>query len=140
MKTRYTPLVKLKKNTMDKSERVVQEKLNDLKNAQKALEDAYISLKDISQPSSGSINELLASRSLLSSQRGLIDHNKEWVEFASSQVDMAKERLKLDMIEYEKFKYLDYEEMKKLIKEIKIQESKELDEIALMTHEIKAKK
>ena len=38
------------------------------------------------------------------------------------------------MIEYEKFKYLDLQEIKKIIKKQKMLEAKELDEVALMTY------
>ncbi len=134
MRTRYSPLVKLKKSTMDKSERVVQKANVDLNSASIALELSYNSLDDIKTPTTGSINDLLASRSLLSSQRGLINHNKEWVNFAKKQVNFAKQQLKLDMIEYEKFKYLEFQEREKMQYEIKTKESKELDEIALMTY------
>lgn len=133
MKTRYTPLVKLKKSTMDKSERLVQTKNMDLNNALKALEDSYQFLEDIQQPNSGNINELLASRRLLSSQRALIDNNKNWVKFANEQLEDAKLQFKQDMIEYEKFKYLEVQEIKKYQKELKAKEVKELDEVALMT-------
>lgn len=133
MKTRYSPLVKLKKSTMDKSERVVHQKNLELNNAFKALEDSYEYLDTISQPSSGNMHDLLASRSLLSSQRGLIENNKNWIQFAQEQLNLAQEQFKKDMIEYEKYKYLDAQEIKKRKKEIKIKESKDLDEVALMT-------
>lgn len=133
MKTRYSPLVKLKKSTMDKSERQVQQKNADLNNAKKALESSYNSLDDISQPTSGNINNLLASRSLLSSQRDLIEHNKSWVSYANKQLEDAKLQFKKDMIEFEKFKYLEVQEIKKYQKELKVKETKDLDEIALMT-------
>jgi len=80
------------------------------------------------------MNEMLASRTLLESQRGIIQHNKEWVNFASNQVNQAKKQLKLDMIEYEKFNYLELQEIEKEIKKRKIKEVKDLDEIALMTY------
>ena len=133
MRTRYSSLVKLKKSTMDKSERAVSKANANLNSASMALEISYNSLNDIESPSSGTIADMLASRTLLESQRGLIQHNQEWVQFAKSQVDNAREQLKLDMIEFEKFKYLELQEMKKVLKEKKIQESKDLDEIALMT-------
>lgn len=137
MKTRYSPLVKLKKSTMDKSESVVQKASADLNSAATALSLSYSSLDEIKTPQNGSINDLLASRSLFASQRNLIDNNKKWVSFAQNQVDSAKEQLKIDMIEYEKFKYLDYEEIKQIQKVKKIAEAKELDEIALMTYDKK---
>ncbi len=133
MKTRYAPLVKLRKNTMDKSERLVQQKNMELNNAQNALESSYRYLEEIEQPNSGNIQTLLASRSLMSSQRDLIQNNKNWVNFAKEQLEEAKQQFKKDMIEYEKFKYLDLQEVKKYKKELQVKESKGLDEVASMT-------
>lgn len=137
MQTRYSPLVKLKKSTMDKSETLVQKASVNLNSATTALSTSYSSLDDIQTPSTGAISDLLASRSLFASQRNLIDNNKQWVKFAENQVNAAKEQLKIDMIEYEKYKYLEFQEIKKALKEKKIQEAKDLDEIALMTYDKK---
>ena len=134
MKTRYSSLVTLKKSAMDKSERVLQSTNADLNSATMALKMSYNSLSEIEVPRSGNVSSLLASRTLLASQRDLIEHNHNWVDFAKKQMQLAKEQLKLDMIEYEKFKYLEVEEIKKVLKEEKLKEAKELDEIALMTY------
>ena len=134
MKTRFSPLVTLKKSTMQKSERVLQGANADLNSATMALQLSYSSLNDVESPQSGTMSDMLASRTLLDSQRGMITHNKEWVEFARNQVDQAKEQLKSDMIEHEKFKYLELEEIKKVLEQKRVQEAKDLDEIALMTH------
>ncbi len=139
MKTRFSPLVKLKKTTMEKSERLVQKANADLNSAAMALQISYNSLNEIESPQTGLMSNFLASRSLLSSGRGLIDHNKEWVTFATTQVNQAKEKLKIDMIEFEKFKYLELQEMQKEIQKIKAKEAKDLDEVALMTHSRKEK-
>ena len=139
MKTRFSSLVTLKKSTMERSERVVQGANADLNSAAMALEISYNSLEDIESPLKGKMSQMLASRTLFESQRGLIQHNHEWVEFAQNQLKNAKEQLKLDMIEHEKFKYLELQEIKKMIKEIQLQEAKELDEVALMTHARKEK-
>jgi hypothetical protein len=119
---------------MDRSERVVQKANADLNSAAMALEISYNALEDIDSPKSGSMSEFLASRTLLASGRGVIKHNQQWVGFAKNQVNQAKEKLKLDMIEHEKFKHLELQEINKKIKEMKLQEMKELDEVALMTH------
>ena len=137
MKTRFTPLVKLKKSTMQKSERVVQKANADLNSASMALQLSYNSLEDVEAPKTGTMNEMLASRTLLDSQRGLIEHNKEWVGFARNQVNLAKNQLKLDMIDFEKFKYLELQEIKKETKKKKLQEVKDLDEIASITYQRK---
>jgi len=134
MKTRFSSLVTLKKSAMDKSERVVQSANADLNSATVALEISYSSLRGVQSPSSGTMTQLLASRALLSSQREIIQHNKDWVDYAQKQVELAKEQLKKDMIEHEKFKYLELEEIKKILKQKKIEEAKALDEVALMTY------
>ena len=139
MKTRYSPLVTLKKSTMQKSERVLQSANADLNSATMALEMAYNSLDTIQAPQSGTMSDMLASRTLINSQRGLIEHNKNWKNFAKNQVSQAKDKLKSDMIEYEKFNYLEVQEVKKMLQEIKIKEAKDLDEVALMTHARKTK-
>jgi len=76
MKTRFSSLVTLKKSTMDKSERVVQKANADLNSATQALELSYDSLQDIDSPQSGTMSDMLVSRTLLSYQRGTIEHNK----------------------------------------------------------------
>jgi len=134
VKTRFSSLVTIKKNAMQKSERVLQSANADLNSATMALQLSYNSLNDVELPQSGAMSKMLASRTLLNSQRGMIEHNKEWMNFAKKQVDSAKEQLKSDMIEHEKFKYLELEEVKKVLKEKKVKESKDLDEVALMTH------
>ena len=140
MNTRFTSVVKLKKSAMQRSEQVVQKANVDLRSATDALELSYNSLGDISMPSNGTMGEMLASRALFESQRDLIRHNQEWVEFATNQLNQAKERLKLDMIEFEKYKYLELQDIKKAIKKQKIQELRDLDEVAQMTFVNKADK
>ncbi|NPA59609.1 MAG: FliJ family protein [Epsilonproteobacteria bacterium] len=124
---------------MQKSERVVQKANATLNSASTALELSYKSINDIDAPQNGTMSSFLASRTLLSSARDIIKHNQDWVNFAKEQVQSAKERLKLDMIEYEKFNHLEFQEIQKEIKKLKAQEIKDLDEVALMTHTIKAK-
>jgi flagellar biosynthesis chaperone FliJ len=134
MKTRFSSLVTLKKSTMDKSERVVQKANVDFKNASAALQLSYDSLNEINPLINGKMNDFRAQRILLDSQRAAIEHNKEWVSFCETQVHQAKKQLKSDMIEHEKFKHLELEEMKKMIDKAKVEEAKELDEVALITH------
>ena len=139
MKTRYSSLVTLKKSTMQKSEQALQGANNDLNAATIELQLAYEVLETVKSPDTGTMSQLMSARSLIQSQRGVIKHNQEWIHFAEEQVDLAKEQLKSDMIEYEKFNYLELEEIKKKLIEIKIQEAKDLDEVALMTHAKKNK-
>jgi flagellar biosynthesis chaperone FliJ len=140
MKTKFSSLVTVKKNSMQKSELVVQNANATLNSAYVALELSKKSLNDVVSPVSGSMAEFLASRSLLDVTRAAIKHNQEWVAYAHSQLEAAKEELKLAMIEYEKFKYLDLQEIKKIMQQQKLQEMKDLDEVALMTYSRKHQK
>ena len=140
MKTRYTSLVSVKKNMMQKSERALQGANANLNNAQIALNLSFESLKEIDSPQAGQISDFLSSRMLLDAQRSVIKHNEEWVYFAKQEIQKAQKELKEKMIEYEKFNYLELEEIKKIIQQKKIEEAKELDEIALMTYSNKKKK
>lgn len=134
MKSRFSPLVKVKKNSMQKSERFLQKATVNLNSASSALELSYNTLKEIAPPSRGSMSQMLASRALLSSQRELIKHNQEWVTFAKNQIEQAKVQLKADMIELEKFQYLELQEIKQELKKKAMLEAKNLDEVALMTY------
>ena len=140
MKTRYTSLLSVKKNIMQKSERVLQRGNANLNNAQIALQLSFESLDEIDSPKIGRISDFLSSRMLLDTQRSVIRHNEEWVGFAKKEIKNAKEQLKLDMMEYEKFNYLELEEINKVLKLRKIAEAKELDEIARMTYSNNKKK
>ncbi len=137
MKTRYSSLVSVKKNIMQKSERLLQAKNAALHNAQEALEKSIEEISQIIPPQNGIIADFISNRALLDSQRSLIKHNEEWVAFASQEVEHAKEQLKRDMIEYEKYQYLELQEIEAIKKKEKIKEAKELDEIALLTFGVK---
>jgi len=140
MKTRYSPLVSVKKNIMQKSERVLQSANNNLNSAKEALKTSLLELHTIETPQTGNIQEFLSARTLLDTQRVVIKHNEEWIAFAQHEIEEAKEQLKKDNIEYEKFNYLELEEIKRVMKERKLQEGKDLDEVALMTYGMKHKK
>ncbi len=140
MKTRYSPLVSVKKNIMQHSERVLQGANSNLHSAQEALKTSLLELHTIKTPQTGNIQEFLSARTLLDAQRSLISHNQEWIHYALHEIKEAKQQLKKDSIEYEKFNYLELEEIKKILKKKRMREAKDLDEVALMTYEMKQKK
>lgn len=140
MKTRYSPLVSVKKNIVQKSEQLLQSATARLESAKEALQTSLLELHTIEMPQSGNIQNFLSARTLLDAQRALISQNEEWIIYAKREVEEAREQLKKDSIEFEKFNYLQLEEIKRVLKERKLQEAKELDEVALMTYEIKQKK
>jgi len=133
MKTRYTPLLKLKKNELDRCERELQKANQALLSATSSLQEAYQHLETLQLPQNGTVKDMLSARSFISAQREVVEDKKNWLSFAKHQVEAAIIKLKTSNIEYEKFKYLDFKEVKKLDKIRELKESKDLDEIALIT-------
>lgn len=139
MKTRYTSLVSVKKNIMQRSEQVLQTANANLNNALMELEISLDALGELHTPESGQVSDFLSHRTLLDSQRVVIKHNQDWIVFARNEITQAKEQLKFDTVEFEKFNHLELQEIKEILYKRKIEEAKELDEIALMTYDKKNK-
>ncbi len=131
MNTRFTQLVKYKKNEMQKSERELIRANNELLEAKESLESSYTLLNTIPVPQKGNIEIFLQSRLSLSIQREIIQQSSQQVELKNSSAKDAKKELKESMIEHEKFQYLEAEQIKKIIKKRNMQEAKSLDEAAL---------
>jgi flagellar export protein FliJ len=134
MKTRFTPLVKVKKNNLDKCERDLLKANEDKKSAELALDEAYKQLKEINLPTHGKISDMLQERTILQIQRNIIQQRHSWLNFASKQVEQFKEILHKSAIEYEKYKYLETKEIELILKKRAQEEMKTLDESALQSY------
>ena len=134
MKTRFTSLVKIKKNNLDKCERDLLKANEDKKNAQTALKEAYMQLKKIDFPKEGKISDMLQERAVLQIQRNIIQQKQSWLNFASQQVQQFREILHQSAIEYEKYKYLETKEVEFILKKRSQEEMKLLDESALHSY------
>jgi flagellar biosynthesis chaperone FliJ len=133
MHTRFTQLVKYKNNEMQKCERELIRLNGELMDAKEKLKMAYDILHQLQIPQEGEIQTFLQSRTTLAIQRDIIKKNADDIEKINYHVKQAKESLKSSMIEYEKFKYLETQQIKKIVKKRMMQESKELDDAALQT-------
>lgn len=134
MKSKYTPLVKLKKKELDRVERDLISANNNIKHATKLCEEAYLLLQSLTLPSSGSIGEFTQAQILFQAQHQEIETcNLNLVKAQHYQL-MIQQQFKEAMIEYEKFKYLEMQEQQAHSVKIKKEEAKILDEIGVMTH------
>lgn len=134
MKSKYTPLVKLKKKELDKCEQDVIRSNLGFNNATITLEESYIFLSTLSFPSSGSIGELLQMQSMISAQHETIEQNTQALAMAKAHQLQTKRQFKKAMIEYEKFNYLQTQELEAHKAKIKKEEAKMLDEIGVITY------
>lgn len=134
MKSKYTPLVKLKKKALDRAERELIEANALLKNASAKKGEAYTLLATLSLPLSGSLSELGQAQMLIHAQHDEIERCKQELALAEYQQHTAQEHFKASMIEFEKFKYLESQEEQAYIAKTKKEEAKMLDEIGTITY------
>lgn len=134
MKSKYAPLVKLKKKALDSAERALIAANNALSAASDKLNRAYEELSHMTLPAKGSVGEFTQATAIIHAQHQSIEGAKNELSSAEQQQSLMREKFKAAMIDYEKFKYLEVQEMNLHLKEIKDQEAKMLDEIGTMTY------
>lgn len=138
MKSKYAPLVKLKKKALDSAERALIAANNALSAASDKLNRAYDELSHMRLPAKGSVGEFTQATAIIHAQHQSIEGAKDELRSAEQQQSLMREKFKAAMIDYEKFKYLEVQEMNLHLKEIKDQEAKMLDEIGTMTYKREA--
>jgi len=132
MKTKFDSVVKFKKRAVEKIENDIK-KINiailDLKNK---IDELNSSLISFSFPKTGTFSQF----TYIKANQDLV---RQEINSLNSQIDMLNarkkdllEELKKAKIEYEKMKYLQGEEIKKKVKEIRLKEIRDMDEIAIM--------
>ena len=131
MKSRFTPLVKLKKNKLDEYERLLASANAHMQLLKSELQNAYDNLTRIRPKSSGTVQELLGERKLLEIQREAIVLKKTEIAHEQNRVNELRYHLNNAVTEYEKFKYLESRDIAALMQKQKRSEQKELDESAL---------
>ncbi len=134
MKSKYAPLVKLKKKNLDSAERLLISANNEFAAASESLASAYDELSAMSLPTQGSVGEFTQAAAMIHAQHQTIEQCQNRLQRAQTNQNRMREHYKAAMIDFEKFKYLEIQEMKKHLKHLKVQEAKMLDEIGTMTY------
>ena len=133
-KSRYAPLVKLKKKSLDTAERALIGANNALSSASDKLNRAYEELSRMNLPTKGSVGEFTQATAMIHAQHQSIEQCQQALQTAQQRQIQMRERFKAAMMDYEKFKYLEVQEMNAQLKLLKDQEAKMLDEIGTMTY------
>ena len=132
MKSKFTSVVRVKKQEMDKVEaKLVVARLN-VRNAEEKIALLRAKLNEFSLPKSGNIGELRENLELINIARAELSACKESLEIAKKEVLHYEHKYNNANLEYEKMKYLEKEEFKKEIKRIQKAEALALDEFAVM--------
>jgi len=134
MKTKFSPIVKLRYSKVQECEIELQEALSRLESAKSKLKSSLQDMENLPKLSSGSVQDFLASRMLFDSQIKIIEKNRQWIDYEERECEQIRLKLQQYMIEYEKYKYLESQEINIIKKKMQIQEAKQLDEVAIMTY------
>lgn len=134
MKSKYVPLVKLKKKGLDTAERALIGANNALSSASDKLNRAYEELSRMSLPTKGSVGEFTQATAMIHAQHQSIEQCQQALQIAQQRQIQMRDRFKAAMIDFEKFKYLEVQEMNAHLKQLKDQEAKMLDEIGTLTY------
>ena len=132
MKTKFDSVVKVKKQKVDTIERNLQKINASIQNLNTKIEELTKTLLSYTFPKEGNfalLNQIKHQQHII---RDEIDNLKNQVLVLEGRKKELLEELKIANIDYEKMKYLQAEEIKKTVKEKRLKESRDMDEIAIL--------
>lgn len=134
MKSRYEPLVKLKKRALEKAEQLLMSANSEVAESDAALINAYNELSLLKSPKNGPIGEFFQAQLIVQAQHREIEECRFRAERARIDQDAAREAFRFARVEFEKFNYLEMQEVESMAAKVKYEEAKMLDEIGTMTY------
>lgn len=136
MKTKFTPLVALRKNKVDEAEQLLQKNAQEINSKQVEIDNLVREFAQwsLNEPKSGLYQEYLTFSHHKDEYRAAIDAKAlELAQLKQERVAL-QENFRIQNMEYEKAKYLDSTEVKKILDALKRKESADMDEISVMLH------
>ena len=134
IKTKFTQLVLLRKRKVDEVELMLQKNAQHIIAKQGEIDALVAEFATLKEPQRGIYQNFLAFAHHKEEYRSSIDFKMQELAQLKQTKRELQETFKLENIEYEKAKYLDGLEIKKLLEKARIQESRDLDEISVMLH------
>jgi flagellar export protein FliJ len=132
VKTKFDSIVKLKKSELDNINQELSKISTQLDKEHQKLEILENELASFDYPKSGNFALVSQFKLLQNAKRDEIKKQKEYIlSLQNSKQELLKQLQQIN-IEYEKIKYIQTQEIKKIIDQNRKKEAKELDEIALM--------
>lgn len=130
MKTKFSELLKVKKRKVDEVENRLLDFRNQKNRVYLQIEEIDRDISSLKIPKSGDFTKITLSYAHLSNLSNQKKLKIEETLSLEAQIEVEKELYKKANIDFEKIKYLDNLEIKKVLLQMKIQESKDMDEIA----------
>lgn len=134
MKTKFTQLVLLRKRKVDEAELMLQKNAQHIIAKQGEIDTLVQEFATLKEPQNGIYQAFLTFAHHKEEYRSSIDFKMRELAELKQEKKTLQEHFKLQNVEYEKAKYLDGLEVKKMLDKAHIQESRDLDEISVMLH------
>jgi len=132
MKTKFSDILKIKKQTVEKIERNIQKINASIQMLKNKINFLNNELSSFSFPQEGDFRKFQQVKLM---QENLINEIKNFenqIKILENRKNELMEELKKANIEYEKIKYLHELEIQKILKKQKQKENQEMDEIAIL--------
>lgn len=130
MKTRFSPILKLKLSAMNKIELEIKEVGNLIFAKKQEIEALHKHINEFTPPDAKEYRKFLAFREMISNLREKIKEENNFLAMLESRKIDTLKRYKEAKIEYEKINYLHLKEAQDLLKKAQRRESLEQDELA----------
>lgn len=134
MKTKFTQLVLLRKKEVDEAEIMLQKNAQAIVAKQSEIDALVREFATLQEPKSGIYQNFLTFAYHTEEFRQTIDFKMQELAQLKRQKKELQEYFRVRNIEFEKAKYLDGLEVKKMIEKAKKQEVRDLDEISVMLY------
>lgn len=130
MRTRFTPLLKVRQEKLDRLEAALQAFNYEIMQVQARLEVIVHEIRTLEIPSQGSYGEFLMMQAIKGEQMARLELEQLSLASLQQKKREVEENMRLARIEYEKAKYLDRVEIQKVLATRAREEAREMDEIA----------
>ncbi|WP_297814257.1 flagellar export protein FliJ [uncultured Helicobacter sp.] len=134
MKTKFTQLVLLHKKKVNEIEMMLQKNAQTIRSKQSEIDVLVQEFATLQEPKSGIYQDFLTFAYHKEEFRQTIDFKVQELAQLKHQKQKLQEDFKLQNIEFEKAKYLEGLEIKKMVEKAKKQEMRDLDEISVMLY------
>jgi flagellar biosynthesis chaperone FliJ len=132
MKTKFSAVIKVRKQKVEKIERDIQRINSSILKVKQQIEDLQNILFSLIPPFKGNFSLFSQIKTQQKMLREEIEKLNNQILFLENRKKELLDELKKANIEYEKMKYLEMQEIKKLIKQQKLKEARDMDEIAII--------
>lgn len=134
MKTQFDALIKAQEQKLNMCELQIVRANNQIASKQSEVNMLIAGLAELQRPDSGSFDTFLKANARKRAFVFEIDSIHEGIAALKAQIAALESQHRLLYVEFEKLKHIREKQREEMIKAMKRQERKELDEVAILLH------